>query len=254
MKTSKNVCLLKAGERLDDLQRNGYEIIQNPDKFCFGIDAVLLSGFAHAGAKDRVLDIGTGTGIIPILLAAKTNAPSIVGLEIQEDMAEMASRSVLHNALENRVQIVHGDIRQGTELFGKDTFSVITSNPPYMIQNHGLENQQESVSIARHEVTCSLEDIISQGSQLLKVRGKFFMVHRPFRLVEILGTFTKYGLEPKRIRFVHPYVDKEPNLLLIEAMKGGKPRVTVEKPLIVYDKPNVYSDEILRCYKQEMEK
>ena len=251
MKISDGHCPLNPGERIDDLQRDGYVIIQNPDKFCFGVDAVLLSGFARIRDKDCVLDMGTGNGIIPILLAAKTGADSIVGLEIQPDSADMAQRSVRLNNLEDRVRIVQGDIKEAVTLFGQQSFTAITCNPPYMIGQHGLINESRSMAIARHEIACTLEDIIFQGSRLLRECGRFFMVHRPFRLVEIVVLFTKYGLEPKRMRFVQPYADKEPNLVLIEAVKGGRSRVTVEKPLIIYRKPHVYTDEVLRVYKKQ---
>lgn len=253
MKTCEHTLLLKPGERLDDLQRNGYMLIQNPDKFCFGIDAVLLSGFSRIQAKDRVLDLGTGTGVIPILLAAKSQSNDINGLEIQEESADMAARSVQYNGLADRVHMLQGDLKEAASIFGKQSFSVITCNPPYMIDAHGLQNERMEITIARHETACTLADVVEQGSLLLKDRGRFFLVHRPFRLVEILGTFTKYGLEPKRLRFVHPYVDKEPNLVLIEAVKGGRSRVTVEKPLIIYREPQVYTEEVLRIYKKEID-
>lgn len=239
---------LKDGERLDDLQRNGFKIIQNQSKFCFGMDAVLLSGFARVKAGERVLDLGTGTGIIPILLAGKTDAGELIGLEIQEESADMAKRSVEYNRLGGRVSIVQGDIREADRLFERASFDVITSNPPYMTGNHGLTNPDMPKAIARHEILCTLEDVIRAAEQLLKPGGKFFLVHRPFRLSEILVTLTKYHLEPKRMQLVYPYVDKEPNMVLIEAMRGAKPRITVEKPLIVYEKPGVYHRDIYDIY------
>ena len=173
---------LKPGERLDDLQRNGYRIIQDPDKFCFGMDAVLLSGFASAPDGGRVLDLGTGTGIIPILMAAKTGAKELVGLEIQPESAEMANRSVILNDLEEKVKIVEGDIKEAGELFEAASFDVVTSNPPYMIGGHGLQNPDGPKAIARHEVLCDLEDVVKAAARCLKPGGKFYMVHRPFRL------------------------------------------------------------------------
>lgn len=239
---------LKEGERLDDLQRNGFKIIQNQSKFCFGMDAVLLSGFARVKEGQRVLDLGTGTGIIPILLAGKTKAGELIGLEIQEESADMARRSVEYNGLGGRISIVQGDIKEADQLFDLASFDVITSNPPYMTGKHGLTNPELPKAIARHEILCTLEDVISSAEKLLKPGGKFFLVHRPFRLSEILVTLTRYHLEPKRMQLVYPYVDKEPNMVLIEAMRGGKPRITVEKPLIVYDKPGVYNREIYDIY------
>jgi len=240
--------LLKEGERLDDLHRNNYKIIQNADKFCFGIDAVLLSGFAEVKDGAKVLDLGTGTGIIPILMEAKTNAAHLTGLEIQEESAEMASRSVSYNKLEEKISIVQGDIKEASLIFGAASFDVVTTNPPYMTGNHGLVNPNLPKAIARHEIHCTLDDVVREAAKVLKVKGKLYMVHRPFRLVEIINTLTKYKLEPKRIRFVHPYKDKEPNMVLIEAVKGGGSMVKVESPLIVYEAPNVYTKEILKIY------
>ena len=240
--------ILLPGERFDDLQRNGYKIIQNPQKFCFGMDAVLLSGFARVKKAERVIDLGTGTGIIPILVEAKTPGEHFTGLEIQPESADMAARSVRYNGLEERVSIVTGDIKDAANLFGASSFDVVTSNPPYMTKEHGLVNDADAKTIARHEVLCSLEDLISQTAKLLKPNGRCYFVHRPFRLVEILSMMSAYQVEPKRIQFVYPYVDKEPNMVLIEGVRGGKSRVTVEKPLIVYKSPGVYMPEIYDIY------
>ena len=240
--------LLKEHERIDDLQRNGYKIIQDPCRFCFGMDAVLLSGFARADKGDHVIDLGTGTGIIPILMEAKTEASHLIGLEIQEESADMARRSVALNDLEAKIEIVTGDIKQAVELFGKSTMDVVTSNPPYMIGQHGLKNPDSEKAIARHEVLCTLEDVVKAAAALLKPGGNFFMVHRPFRLAEIMTCLSNYKLEPKRMRLVYPFVDKEPNMVLIEANRGGRSRLTVEKPLIVYKEQGVYTDEIYEVY------
>ena len=239
---------LLPGERFDDLERNGYKIIQNPEKFCFGMDAVLLSGFAQAGEGTKVLDLGTGTGIIPILMAAKTGAGHITGLEIQEESADMARRSVAYNDLQDRIDIVTGDIKDASVIFGASSFDVITTNPPYMIADHGLTNPDAAKAIARHEIKCTLRDVITQSAKLLKPGGHFFMVHRPFRLGEIFPLMTEMKIEPKRMRLVYPYLDAEPNMVLIEGSRGGKPRLTVEKPLIVYKEQGVYTDEIYDIY------
>lgn len=239
---------LKENERIDDLQRNHYRIIQDPDRFCFGMDAVLLSGFARAKEGDRVLDLGTGTGIIPILMEAKTNAAYLYGLEIQPDSADMARRSVKLNNLEKKIEIMTGDIKEADSFFDAASFDVITCNPPYMTEHHGLTNPEAPKAIARHELLCTLEDVIRVSSRLLKPGGNFFMVHRPFRLVDIFVLLHQYRLEPKRMKLVYPFVDKEPNMVLIEANRGGRARMTVEKPLIVYKEPGVYTDEIYDIY------
>ncbi len=239
---------LKENERLDELQRNGYRIIQNGKKFCFGMDAVLLSGFAKVKAGESVLDIGTGTGIIPILLEAKTEGKHFTGLEIQAESADMALRSVAINGLSDKIDIITGDIKEAEQLFHAASFDVITTNPPYMIGSHGLTNPNEPKAIARHEICCTLEDVVRAGSRLLKPNGRFYMVHRPFRLVEIFAVLTSCHLEPKRMRMVYPYADKEPNMVLIEALRGGKPRIAVEKPLIVYQSSGKYTDEIYEVY------
>ncbi|BBF44636.1 tRNA (adenine37-N(6))-methyltransferase TrmN6 [Lachnospiraceae bacterium KM106-2] len=238
-------------ERLDDLHRNNYKIIQHPKKFCFGIDAVLLSDYAKVFENETMLDLGTGTGIIPILVEAKTKGSHFTGLEIQEESAEMARRSVAYNQLEEKIDIVTGDIKEAVMKFGPASFHVVTSNPPYMNQNHGLVNGNMPLAIARHELLCTLDDVISQASKVLKMNGRFYMVHRPTRLVDIITTLRNYKLEPKQIRFVHPYADKEPNMVLVEAIKGGKPMIKVAPPLIVYKDKNVYTEEIMKIYGYE---
>ena len=239
---------LKENERIDELQRNGYQIIQNKNKFCFGMDAVLLSTFSNVKRGEKVLDLGTGTGIIPILLEAKTEAIHISGLEIQEDSADMARRSILLNQLQEKIEIVTGDIKEASHLFGNSSFDVITCNPPYMIGNHGLKNEDLAKTIARHELLCNFEDIARESSKVLSPGGRIYLVHRPFRLAEIISTLIRFQLEPKRMRLVYPYIDKEPNMVLIEAKKGGNSRLTIEKPLIVYQKKNSYTEEIIQLY------
>ena len=240
--------LVKPGERIDDLQRNGYRIIQDPERFCFGMDAVLLAGFAKEARGERLLDIGTGTGILPLLMEARTQIPHLFGIEIQEESAEMARRSVKLNALEEKIEIITGDIKEADRWFEAASFDVITCNPPYMIGQHGLQNAERSKTIARHEVCCTFRDIAEMTVKLLKPGGRFYLVHRPFRLAEILVTLSNYKLEPKRMQLVYPFADKEPNMVLMEAVRCGRPRMTVEKPLIVYQSPGVYTPEIYDIY------
>ena len=240
--------LVKENERVDDLQ-NGYYIIQDPRKFCFGMDAVLLSGFARVKKGEKVLDMGTGTGIIPVLLASKTVGEHFTGLEIQEECAEMAARSVKYNNLEDRVSIRQGDIKEAAGILGAASFDVVTCNPPYMIGQHGLTNPHVPKAIARHEILCTFDDVACQAARVLKDRGRFFLVHRPFRLVELMATLTKYKLEPKRMQLVFPFIDKEPNMVLIEACKGGNSRIQIERPLVVYERPGVYTKDILELYR-----
>ena len=246
--TNKIEIPLYEGERIDDLQRNQYQIIQNEAKFCFGMDAVLLSGYTKVKKGETVLDLGTGTGIIPLLLSAKTEASHFTALEIQEESADMARRSVALNGLSEKITIVTADIKKATQIFGKAVFDVVISNPPYMNDQHGLKNPDMPKAIARHEVLCSLEDVVREASAVLKPNGRFYMVHRPFRLAEIFEQLKKYKLEPKAMQLVYPYVDKEPNMVLIECLKGGKPMIKIAPPLIVYKEPGVYTQEIYDIY------
>lgn len=227
---------IRSGERLDDLQIGGLELIQDPEKFCFGVDAVFLSDFVRVRPGESVLDLGTGNGIIPVLLSAKTEARHITGLEIQADTAEMARRSVAHNHLEDRIDIVTGDIKEAAELFRPAFFDVITTNPPYMLADHGIRNPDDAKAVARHEILCTLDDILRESMRLMQDKSRFYMIHRPFRLTEIMIKMHEYKIEPKRIRFIHPYIDKEPTMVLIEGVRGAKPRVTVEPPLIIFDR------------------
>ena len=243
-----NYLFLKEGERIDDLERNGYKIIQDRKRFCFGMDAVLLSGFAQVKENEKVLDMGTGTGIIPILLEAKTVGEDFYALEIQQDSADMAKRSVILNHLEEKVHIVQGDIKEASVIFKPASFDVVTCNPPYMTENHGIENFEEPKAIARHEIKCTLEDVIREAAKVLKPGGRFYMVHRPRRLVEIMNLMSVYKIEPKRLRMVHPFKDKDANMLLIEGHRGRKSMMKVEAPLIVYKEQGVYTDEILEIY------
>lgn len=240
--------LLKAGERLDDLQIRGYEIIQHPKKFCFGMDAVLLSGFARVKPGERVMDLCTGTGVLPILLEAKTAGCHFTGLEIQPESADMARRSVAYNALEDRIDIVTGDIRDASNMFGASSFDVVTCNPPYIAGRRGLLNPEDAMAIARHELFCSLEDVVRETARLLPPKGRCYFVHRPSRLVEIFSLMHAYHLEPKRMRLVYPFSDREPNMVLVEGLRDGKPNLIVERPLIIYEKPGVYTRDVLSVY------
>lgn len=239
---------LYEGERLDDLERNGYKIIQNKDKFCFGMDAVLLSSFATNREEEHCIDLGTGTGIIPILMEAKWKGSSYIGLEIQEESADMARRSVEYNGLQDKIKIITGDIKEASSIFGKASFDVVTSNPPYMNDNHGLKNPERPKAIARHEVLCTLEDVVREATLLLRPGGRFYMVHRPHRLIEIITCLTAHGMEPKRMKMVHPFLEKEANMVLIESVRGGKSMLKMEAPLVVYQEPGVYSPEIYDVY------
>ena len=240
--------MILENERLDELHRKGYKIIQDPNRFCFGMDAVLLSAFANVRKNEKVLDIGTGTGIIPILMEARYGGDYYVGIEIQEDVADMASRSVKYNNLEEKIIIDNADVKDALELYGSGHFDVITTNPPYMTVDKGIVNPNDTKALSRHELSVKLEDIVSISSKLLKNKGRFYMIHRPARLVEIMNVMRKYNLEIKRIRMVHPYIDKEANMVLIEAMHDGKPFLKVENPLIVYEKSGEYTKEVMDIY------
>lgn len=243
-----NAEFLKEGERIDDLERSGLKIIQNPEKFCFGIDAVLLSGFARIKEGELIADIGTGTGIIPILLTAKSRGRKFIGIEIQEDMANMAKRSVALNKLEDRVEILCRDIKEIGEEIRSSSLDAVLSNPPYMVASGGIVNPDEGLAIARHEIKCSLSDILRESGRMLKKGGRLYMVHRPHRLSKIICGMREYALEAKRIRLVHPYKEKPANLVLIEAAKGGGVWMDVEPPLIIYEAPGKYTQEILDVY------
>lgn len=240
---------IKEKERIDDLEYKGLKIIQQIEGFCFGIDAVLLSDFAKdIRNNSNVLDLGTGTGILSILLSAKTKLKKIIGIEIQEQVANMAKRSVQLNDLEDKIEIIQKDIKSLEEIFKKNSFDAIVTNPPYKKLETGKKNEKESKYIARHEVTANLEDFIKVSFDLLKDKGTFYMVHRPERLAEIIVTLKKYKLEPKKIRFVHSNYEQEPKLVLIKAVKNAKEFVTIEKPLFIYNKQGKYTEEVLKIY------
>lgn len=239
---------IKENERVDDLHRNGYSIIQNTDSFCFGCDAVLLSGFAKAKKGEKVMDLGTGTGVIPILMEAKSNAASFTAIEIQKDIADMAFRSVKINNLQNKINILNKDIKNICEDFKAASFDVVTSNPPYMNNGGGFVSSSNPKAVSRHEILCSLDDVAKGASWLLKFGGRFYMVHRPNRLADIICSLRKYSLEPKHIRLVQPYADKEPNIVLIEALKNGKPFLKILPNLIMYNPDGSYTDEVKSIY------
>lgn len=235
-------------ERVDELGRRDYRIIQDRSAFCFGADAVLLADFAEAKKTDKVLDLGTGNGIIPLLLDTRDKGGDITGLEIQEASAALAERNFALNHAEERLKVVRGDIKEASSLLGRAVFDVVVSNPPYMDRSHGLTNPEEAKAIARHEILCSLEDVIREAAACLKPGGAFFMVHRPRRLAEIMEGMRRYRLEPKVLRFVHGSAGAEADMLLIKGVRGGKPWLKVEKPLIMYREPGVYTDEVYEMY------
>lgn len=233
-----------------DTLKNGYKILQDSERFQFGIDAVLLADYASKSLKEKesVIDLGTGTGIIPLLMVNKCKTAAFTGLEVQKESAEMAARSVAMNELEGRIQIVHGDLKEAGSLFPRHSFNVVTCNPPYMIDAHGRSNEQDALTIARHEVLCTLEDVVIAADYLLASHGSFFMIHRPFRLPEIFSSLEKHKMEMKRMRLIYPFADKEPNMVLIEARKNAKRRLTIEPPLIVRNDDGEYTIEVQDIY------
>ena len=243
---------LNKNERIDDLEFKGYKIIQNSEGFCFGIDAVLLSDFAKNLKKNsKVIDLGTGTGILPILLSGKTQLKNIIGIEVQEEVANMAKRSIELNSLKDKVEIINDNILNLEKLYGKGYFDVVVTNPPYKKLNTGIQNESEKKLISRHEITANLEEFIKVSKNILKDKGEFYMIHRPERLVDILYLMRKYKVEPKQIRFVSPNVNKEPNLVLIKGIKNANEFLKFEKNLYVYNEDGTYTDEILTIYNKK---
>lgn len=240
---------LKENERIDDLEYKGLKIIQNKQGFCFGIDSILLTDFAkEIKPNSKIIDLGSGTGIIPILLSAKTVNTDFVGIEIQKSVAEMANRSVELNKLQDRIKIRNRNILDLKIDYEKGSFDAVTTNPPYKKRNTGLVNENNKKQISRHEITASLEDFISIASYLLKDYGEFYMVHRPDRLVDILYLMREHNIEPKKIRFVYPNKRKNTNLILIKGIKCGKPFLIFEDNLYVYNENGKYTEEILKIY------
>jgi tRNA1(Val) A37 N6-methylase TrmN6 len=238
---------LHASERIDDLLTNDLKIIQSDEVFSFSLDAVLLGRFCYTPPRGKIMDLCTGNGVIPLLLSTRTKA-AIAGIEIQDRLADMADRNVRINGLQDQVQIIHGDLKDACLQFGHGSFDVVTVNPPYLRVQGGEQNTNEHFAAARHEVFCTLEDVVRTSSQLVRAGGRVAMVHRPSRLVEIFCTMRAYKLEPKRIRFVHPRAGEEANMVLIEAHKDGKPELRTLPPLLVYKNKTEYCDELMELY------
>lgn len=241
---------LKDKERIDDLQCKGLRLIQNPDGFCFGIDAVLLANFSKVKRGSKVVDLGTGTGIIPVLISGKSRADKIIGVEIQEEVAEMATRSVKLNDLEDRVIILNEDLNNITSLIGKNTVDVVVSNPPYM-HSKGIINENDKKSISRHGIMCDLEDIFRVSKDILKPNGKLYMINRTLRLVDMMVYARNHNLEPKTMKFVHSKIGKAPKLVLVEFVKCAKPEVKVLEPLYIYNEDGSYTDQTLAIYSKD---
>ncbi|MCS7463222.1 tRNA1(Val) (adenine(37)-N6)-methyltransferase [Paenibacillus doosanensis] len=242
-----NKVTVHASERIDDLLTNDLKIIQSDEVFSFSMDAVLLGRFSYVPPRGRIADLCTGNGVIPLLLSTRTKA-SITGVEIQERLADMAERNVQINGLEHQIRIVNGDLKEISGELGHGSFDVVTVNPPYLPVPSGEQNVNEHVAAARHEVFCTLEDVVKACSRLVRSGGRVAMVHRPSRLVEIFCTMRQYKLEPKRVRFVHPRAGEEANMVLIEALRDGKPEVRTLPPLIVYKNKTDYCDELMEIY------
>lgn len=242
---------VKPGETVEDLNLQELSIIQKEKGFRFGVDAVLLSDFAKVRKNDRVMDFCSGTGIIPILLYGKTKAGEIHGLEIQDEFAEMAARSIKMNGIEEKVKIHKGDLKDQELLKSLGNFHVVTANPPYKKVNSGIVNEADALTIARHEVTLTLEDLIKGSRRVLKDQGRLYLIHRPERLADLISLMRKYRIEPKRIRMVYPNTKKPPTMVLIEGVRDGGEFLKVEAPLFIYDDEGTYSDEIRRIYGDE---
>ena len=239
---------INVDEGVDDLQLNGLKLIQKQQGFRFGVDAVLLSHFANIKSRHRVIDLCTGTGIVPFLAYGKYAPKEVIGLEIQEDMVEMANRSSLLNDTTDVVKFVHGDLKDKALIDSLGKFDVLTVNPPYKLNNAGIVNPNDKLAIARHEVMCTLEDVIVAARRLLKDNGRMFIVHRPERLADIFGLMRKYKIEPKRVRMVQPNTKKVPNIVLVEGQRDGGAFLKWEETLYVYDDNGNYSEEIDRIY------
>lgn len=240
--------LLMKDETLDDLQLGGIYVIQKKEAFRFGVDAVLLANFARVKRGMSVIDLCTGTGIVPFVLAGKTEASHIIGVEIQSEMVEMANRSTQYNKLESRLEFINGDLKDLKLLKSLPKADVLTVNPPYKLQNSGIINPDDKNAIARHEICCTLEDVIIACRALLKDNGRVYMVHRPDRLADILCTMRKHKIEPKTIRMIHPSTKKAPNIVLVEGQRDGGAFLKWEPPLYVYNDDGGYTEELERIY------
>lgn len=239
---------LKENERIDDLQLKGLKIIQDTNGFCFGMDAVLLANFCNIKKNSLVVDLGTGTGIIPLILWGKNQIKKIYGIEIQQEVSEMAQRTMKINGLDQKIEIVNEDLKEIFNVLGVNRYDVVVSNPPYMGRGNGIVNPYDKKAISRHEIACNLEDVILSASKLLKHNGKFYLVHRPHRIVDIFCILRQYKLEPKEIRFVHPKVSSKPNMVLIKAIKAAKPELKFRTPLYVYKDNGEFTTEIHEIY------
>lgn len=239
---------IKGNERVDDLDLKGLKIIQDPNTFCFGMDAVLLSHFARAQSGDKVVDLGTGTGVIPILMSGRSESAVFYGVEIQSSMADMARRSVILNGLEDRIQIIEGDLKESPSYLGFNSYQLVTANPPYKKMGTGMVNPNKVKAAARHEILCNLDDVLKAASSLLTKGGRLSMVHRPNRIDDIILSMRDYGIEPKTIRVVYPSIKKAPNMLLIEGVLGARPHLTWLPPLIVYDDSGDFTPELKAIY------
>jgi len=239
-----------AHERVDDLHRNGFLLIQDPARFCFGVDAVLLSGFAVVRKYEAALDLCTGNGVIPILLAGKTLGKRFDGLEIQTEAAEAARRSAALNGLSDRIEITLGDVKEAAMLYPAASYDVVTCNPPYIKAGAGIPNEDSPRTIARHETLCTLDDVVKAAVRVLKPQGRLYMVYRPDRLTDLLVALRTHRLEPKTLRFVHSRRRKPPILILVEATRGGKPALRVPPPLVIYEGETgeTYTEEAHRIY------
>jgi tRNA1(Val) A37 N6-methylase TrmN6 len=236
---------LYSDERLDYLLAEDLRIIQSPSVFAFSLDAVLLAKFVYVPIqKGNLIDLCTGNAVIPLLLSKRTKG-KITGVEIQERIYDMAKRSILYNGLEDQICVIHGDIKDMPKELGYGNFDIVTCNPPYFPTPNADEiNKNKYLAIARHEIYCTLEDVIRVSSQLLRQGGKAAFVHRPGRLLDIITLMRQYRLEPKRLQFVYPKLGKEANTILIEGIKDGNPDLKILPPLIVYNEDNEYTKEM----------